>query len=124
MVSGVKAGWYKDILLEQVYQEVQAWEAPSPGLRGMVMLGTMTLPAQVPAPATLPAALPPSDAEHLEHPLAPLPVVRQANGCDTIQGTFFEVCTPHNTSSGGCYPQLVINFYLMSSVICLAMFVW
>lgn len=80
-----------------MYQEVQAWEPPSPGLRGMVMVGAMTLPAQVPASATLPAVLPPSDAAtavQLEHPFAPLPVVRQANGCDTIQGTFFEVCTP------------------------------
>ncbi len=81
------------ILLAQVYQEVQAWEPPSPGLRGIVMVGAVTLPAQVPAPATLPAAPPSSSAnpEDLEHPLAPLPVVRQANGCDTIQGTFFEV---------------------------------
>ncbi|CAL8466888.1 g6424 [Coccomyxa elongata] len=78
--------------LQEVYQEVQAWEPPSPGLRGIVMVGAVTLPAQVPAPATLPAAPPSSSAnpEDLEHPLAPLPVVRQANGCDTIQGTFFE----------------------------------
>jgi hypothetical protein len=75
----------------QVYREVQLWDLPSPGLRSMVLVGAMTLPAQVPAPATLPAP-PLPGLEDPEHPLAPLPVMRQANGCETIQGAFFEVC--------------------------------
>lgn len=82
---------------KQVYQEVQMWEPPSPGLRAMVMVGAVTLPAQVPAPATLPAA-PPASREGPEHPFAPLPVVRQAYGCDTIQGAFFEVGSPSHSS--------------------------
>ena len=33
----------------QVYEEVQQWDPPSPGLRGMVPVGSMTIPAQVPS---------------------------------------------------------------------------
>lgn len=43
---------------------------------------------QVPASCTLPAA-PPWPEETL-HPLAPLPSVRQANGVETTQGSFYE----------------------------------
>jgi hypothetical protein len=60
------------------------------GLRSMVQVGAMTLPAEVPAPSTLPGPSPPG-LEEPEHPLAPLPVVRQINGYDTIRGAFFEV---------------------------------
>lgn len=31
----------------QVYMEVQQWDPPSPELRGMVPIGSMTIPAQV-----------------------------------------------------------------------------
>ena len=31
----------------QVYEEVQQWAPPSPGLHGMVPVGSMTIPAQV-----------------------------------------------------------------------------
>ena len=85
----------------QVFMEVQQWDPPSAGLRAMVLVGAMTLPAQVPAPATLP--MPPPDQAHPgpaagpdgpAHPLAPLPTVRQPNGAETIQGAFFEVRPP------------------------------
>ncbi len=76
----------------QVYEEVQQWGPPSAGRRAMVLLGGVTLPAQVPAAATLPA--PPDQApgedSSLEHPLQPLPVVRQPGGAETVQGAFFE----------------------------------
>lgn len=45
---------------------------------------------QVPASCTLPAA--PPWPEEATHPLAPLPTVRQANGVETTQGSFYEVC--------------------------------
>ena len=77
--------------LAQVFEEVQQWEAPSVGRRAMVLLGGVTLPAQVPAAATLPAAPPNQAAPGLEHPLQPLPVVRQPSGAETVQGAFFEV---------------------------------
>ena len=38
----------------QVYEEVQQWEPPSPGLQGMVPVGSMTIPAQVTSPIHLP----------------------------------------------------------------------
>ena len=31
----------------QVFEEVQQWDPPVPGLRGMVPIGSMTIPAQV-----------------------------------------------------------------------------
>ncbi|CAK0733784.1 hypothetical protein CVIRNUC_000332 [Coccomyxa viridis] len=75
--------------LQQVYEEVQQWAPPSPGLHGMVPVGSMTIPAQVPASCTLPAA--PPWPEEATHPLAPLPTVRQANGVETTRGAFYEV---------------------------------
>ena len=106
--------------MAQVYQEVQAWEPPSPGLRGIVMVGAVTLPAQVPATATLPAAPPSSsaDLEELEHPLARLPVVRQANGCDTIQGTFFEVGWSPMYLAASCFPAIFRSGEMMMKVWC------
>ena len=37
----------KKMLVVQVYEEVQQWAPPSPGLHGMVPVGSMTIPAQV-----------------------------------------------------------------------------
>ena len=31
----------------QVYEEVQQWDPPVPGLRGIVPIGSMAIPAQV-----------------------------------------------------------------------------
>ena len=44
---------------------------------------------QVPASCTLPAA--PPWPEEAIHPLAALPIIRQANGVETTQGSFYEV---------------------------------
>ena len=82
----------------QVYEEVQEWDPPSAGMRAMVLVGAVTLPAQVPAAATLPSPPPRPDQapdrqgglDELPHPLAPLPVLRQPNGAETVQGAFFE----------------------------------
>ena len=93
----VSLGWARGmsdvfLALAQVYREVQLWDPPSSGLRSMVLVGAMTLPAQVPAVSTLPPPPPLTSSTEPEHPFTPLPVVRQANGCETIQGAFFEVC--------------------------------
>ena len=75
-----------------MYEEVLEWDPPSAGMRAMVLVGAVTLPAQVPAAATLPSPPPRPDQalDEVPHPLAPLPVVRQPSGAETVQGAFFE----------------------------------
>ena len=76
----------------------------------------LTLPPQVPAAATLPSppSRPDQAPDELLHPLAPLPVLRQPNGAETVQGAFFEA---GHTSDTSIAHSLVIPAFQVCSLI-------
>ena len=73
--------------LEQAYMEISKWAAPAVDARDVLALGNVKMTVQVPAFATLP---PPAPEESVD-PLAPLPILLQPGGLETIRGAFFEV---------------------------------
>ncbi|KAK9810174.1 hypothetical protein WJX72_006112 [[Myrmecia] bisecta] len=71
--------------LQQVYSEVLTWEPPQADLRSVVDVGTLSIMAQVPAPACLPPPAPPDSS----HPLACLPSLDEEDW-EGLHGVFSE----------------------------------
>ena len=88
--------------------EISKWAAPAVDSRDVLTVGKVKMTVQVPAFATLP---PPAPEESVD-PLAPLPILLQPGGLETIRGPFFEVQL-------ACCPQWQANCGSLSTQTCL-----